>query len=775
MSSSARVWFGQGWRQLRAARLTTLLMTACTALSAVFLCSMMVAWLMVSAHVPPGAGQAGRFLTVGRAAEGVRHGLVDLDTYEKLRRAQPEGGQYFAANAGSRFRLAKGAVAVDARAGFASDGFLPALGVALGKGAWPGPRQVLLSSDMAVRLYGDAGQAIGRMVKLGEADMEVSGVIAPGFPGLRPAWDGGAPLDVWADVHDLFAVSGFDHVLPADIRGRIELFSIYFKDAGGAKGPAAVTTHANHVLRSGTQRAETWQAVPGIFASLAEHDALDDVLEPMSIALVGTLLAILIALVAHEARTAERRAGSVRLRRQLGAPWSRLAWQEALTSLPLAGILAGAALLAIAAFMVRAQQMSGFFQVSEVVNSALAYFILPCAFAAALPPLSRLLLLVALALRGEGNTAPRRLGAWLLGAALVLGLPAASILMTLAQQSTRILAEVGPVVSDVHYVTSGRPYPERASADRRAMEALAMALQRLGINADVATSAPFATCEHVLEVRPEASADSTFVGGALIGIGQASMDVLGVRIVEGAPAQAGEVLVSQSLARTFGKAAVVGTVLVSRERKRFRISGVAADQLFDAPSADNPMKIYMPGASTGCPWFIVLRRGNTGQMQAARNAYDAAFGGPRVIERVAAAKQAMFALVMLAQAVVLGCLAVLAVVAYLLCEAVLGFLQAQAKAFAIMKSVGAARGDLFLQAMGRCVRPLTLGVLGAASIAAALWWLLDLRSALDAAVYVHQLVVAALAALLVTAAVVAVWTARMSEAQMSARLKGEQG
>jgi hypothetical protein len=707
----ATIWWRQGTRQLTRHRAATTMLAGSAAVSAAFFAVVLMVYLLMQDHFPAGAAQAHTFSTLGIQKDSRRYGAFGLEHLDALSRFSSRRLRFYGANIGSTYELAGAGQSRRVPVGFASDNLLGGLGVELVKGNWPAARQAALSSSLARQLYGSPQSALGRSIKLGAADLVVSAVFSSEFEGLQPRWEGADPTEVWVPASDLFAVSGFGTMLPEAIQRKAPLFHLYVRDTDGLTA-TQLSARVSFAMRSAGLSTDKWEARAGLFQGLAERDTMLHLLAPASIALAGMVLAVLLSLVAHEARTIDPRVASIALRRQLGGGWARIALQEAVTAFPLAisfGVLALVA-TAAAATMLKGEALDLLGASKQLGWRSLGILLVPVLTLAMLPVLSRLPFLLLARSTTKSQQSHARLSRFMFGLAVACGVPAAALLLALARTSLPILAEVGGDSAQTIYLNQDRlrssePLPARAS-----VEALATSLRHQGLAADAATSAPFSKCDHAIELAPAQSVRPSYVQAVLVGTGNTTLGLLGIRIVSGRAPTSGEALVTESLAKAMGGLDQPGARLFARTGESFRISGVVRDQMFDAPSMDAPLRVFAPRIDTGCPYFLVLKTVDAGQVAQATAAFESAFGPARVSYRAQLAHRRLYASVLLGRAVVISAVTVLLIALYLVSEALRSYLVASQKVFAVMFSLGATSGGLIQQTVRRIWLP---GLVGA--------------------------------------------------------------
>lgn len=767
----AWIWLKQGAGQLGRSRASAAILAIAVAISAAFFSAVLVAFLMLGGHYPAGATDAPDFLSLGQSQTGKRHDAVDLNHFAALAQLPAEDGEFFAANVGSSYPLESSAGKALVRTGFASAGFLSELGVELIRGRWPARQEVALSQSQAKAMFGSVADAIGQSVKIGAMDGVVSGVFADDFEGLHPAWDQSAPTSVWISQDDIFVVSGFSGRIPEDVQRQIPLFRIYLKPSGSMSARRAAANATQLLSANGMN--EKWEAVPGVYQGLAEHDAMTTILAPASIALVGLVLALLLAQIAHEARTIDGRARTVMLRGRLGATWARIAWQEAMTAMPLATLFGFVSLIAASLFLFAANteavvltQASPYTRDMLLLSVVVPVIVLPL-----LPVASRLLLLVLL--RGQPTGAPPRLALAFLSVSVALGLLSSTLLLALSGEALPLLEQVGSESRNTTYVAVDRTRSDISEVNPVAVADLAASLRRDGIDVDVASSAPFSKCDQLTDVWPSGGERTSAISVSLVSLGVGTSTLLGLRLQEGAVPDRGEVMVTQSVSIALGSAGGVGSRITLQGSQDRRISGVVKDAIFDAPSSDSAMRVFATDIPSACPSFLVVREVRMGDVERSISEFEAAFGAALTTNRAERAMQRLYAPIMLARATLMASIAVLMALVYLIAEALLAFLAANTRIFATMQSLGASALQAGLQTVVRIGPPIAFAILASTLPLLCFWYLLSAQNVLRPAMLLQASAVVLVLIVATLLTIMGLWHRSRAWRNISDMLKDE--
>lgn len=768
----AWTWLQQGARQLGRSRVSTAILAISVAVSAAFFSAVLMAYLMLGHHYPAGATNASEFLSLGQGRSGQRHDPVDLNHFVALTQLPADDGRFFAANVGSSYPLESSGGKTVIRTGFASTGFLSALGVELVHGRWPSRQEVALSESTATSIYGSAASAIGEPIRVGAMDGIISGVFSNDFEGLHPAWDQATPTAAWMAQEDIFSVSGFSGQFPEDIQRQIPLFRIYLKPEKSSSTTQAAA-NAIQLISVNGMSGEKWEAVSGIFQGLAEHDSMTRILAPASVALIGLVLALLLAQIAHEARTIDGRARTVLLRTRLGASWTRIGWQEALTSAPLSALFAFVALIAASTFLYIANSEAlALTQASPYTRRMLWQSILvPVLALPLLPVISRLMLLALL--RGRPSGAPPRLAAVFLGTSVALGLLSGTLLLSLSRGTLPLLEQVDAEARKTTYLAADRSRSDVNAVSSAAVADLAASLRAEGVDVDVTSSAPFSKCDEIVSIRPTGSELASSVSVSLVSIGSGTASLLGMRLQEGALPGKGEIAVAQAVSNALGSSGSVGSRVTLPDGSDRTVSGIFKDSIFDAPSSDSAMRIFSTDTPSVCPSFMIVRQGEHSDLMRSTSAFTEAFGTVVSTNRAERAMQRLYAPIMLGKATLVASAAVLLAIAYLVAEALLAFLSANSRVFATMQSLGASGVEAGLQTWNRIYLQIGFAVMASALPLAGIWYLLQAQEVLLPRVVFETFAFVLAVILLTMLSLIAIWHQRRARQNISDMLRDE--
>lgn len=768
----AWTWLQQGARQLGRSRVSTTILAISVAVSAAFFSAVLMAYLMLGRHYPAGAIHGSAFYSLGQGQSGQRHDPIDLNHFAALTQLPANDGKFFAANVGSSFPLESAGGKSMIRAGFASTGLLSALGVELVQGRWPSRQEVALSRSTATAIYGSVASAIGQPIRIGAMDGIISGVFSDDFEGLHPAWDQSAPTSAWVAQEDIFSVSGFSEQFPEDVQRQIPLFRIYLKP-----GSPTSTTHsaanATQLVSANGMSGEKWEAVRGVFQGLAEHDSMTQILAPASIALTGLVLALLLAQIAHEARTIDGRARTVILRIRLGASWPHVGWQEALTSAPLSALFAFVALIAASTFLyVANSEALALTQASPYTRRMLLQSILVPVLALPLLPIASRLMLLAL-LRGRPSGAPPRLAKAFLGASVALGLLSGTLLLSLSRGTLPLLEQIDADARQTTYLAADRSRSDVNTISSAAVSDLAASLRAAGVDVDVTSSAPFSKCDQMIKIRPTGTEEASSVSVNLVSIGSSTTSLLGMRLQEGVPPGEGEIAVAQAVSNALGSSGSVGSRVTLPDGNERTISGIFKDAIFDAPSSDSAMRVFSTDTASACPSFMVVREGEHGELKRSISAFTEAFGPVVATNRAERAMQRLYAPLMLGRATLIASIAALLAIAYLIAEALLAYLSANSSVFATMQSLGASSVVASLQTWNRIYGQVTLAVMASTLPLAGIWYLLQAQDILRPTVVFGTFAFVLAVIFLTMLCLIAIWHQRRARRNISDMLRDE--